>query len=654
MQVLREQPQNQTELTQTINDLFNLGLSDFEVVVMVLGIIFTAILVWIIRMNSKGKSRIKKDGNVVVTRDHISPSRSKKNKREVHKSFPTKPLKKEKRRTGVAEEINTVKKESLEKREKEKEFDDSSKSNTSKHKDVLNEEGKVYSIKPEVKAKKPEKPSKPVSKVRENTSKEDEILRIGYTPTKDFEQDIDWKYPVVKMPKENSVIRQPYHRRQQVRGYKEKAFQETLKNALKKSIEVLGDCVISTGSQTRPFEPDITLRRLKNSRNIFIDIEIDEPYGGISRSATHVKGEDDHRDIYFNDRGWIVIRFAEIQVHKEVKECVAYVLKVIQKIAPEILIPQSILNSENPTPIPQWDQIQAEKWEKEKYREVYLNHEFHLDEERNGDAAIEFSELDKKTEELVESSTYVDETPDPVRGEINFNKVFKRDKRIEFFPESHLYLIDGVPAKSVSEVVGKFFPAFDKERVAKLVAKKRQSTPEKIIAQFEKQRDLGTDLHLQIENYFNGEDYDEPEEFEYFLNFIDDHDHLDTFRTEWRVFDESKLIAGTIDYVSKNSDGTYSIYDWKRSKNVVDSYNGGGPKREHPFGNGFGPLRHIDDTSYNKYCLQQGIYRRILEKHYDIEITDMFLVVIHPNYSDYYKFRVDEYQSEVDYILKNV
>lgn len=511
-----------------------------------------------------------------------------------------------------------------------------------------------YASKKEVPTKPPKRSSSPVKDVRESDGKQNGILRIGYKPSKEFEQDADWVYPVVIMPKINSVIRQPSRKKQQRRGYKEASFQRMISNRLSKSFDILGDCVISTGSSTRPFEPDITLRRLNDKHNIFIDIEIDEPYGGISRSVTHAKGEDDHRDIYFTDRGWIVIRFAEIQVHEQAAECIAYICKVIDSITSEIDLPANILNMQNPNELEQWDQLKAERWAQENYRESYLGHEFNASEiDEDEDSAIEFSEFDQQTEELVIPTKYTQEEPEPVRGKFNLENHNERDNRIQFYPEEHLYLVDEIPAKSVSEVVARFFPAFDRMGISERLAIKRGKTQRSVLAEWDAARDAGTNLHLQIENYFNGVEYEEPPAFEHFLNFIEEHSCLDTFRTEWRVFDDKKMIAGTIDYVTSNADGTYSIYDWKRSKNVVDEYAGYGPQVDHPFGSGFGPLRHLSSTAYNKYCLQQGIYKKLLVEHYGLKIRDMYLVVLHPRYGNFHKFQVEEYDDEVEFILKN-
>ena len=66
---------------------------------------------------------------------------------------------------------------------------------------------------------------------------------------------------------------------------------------------------------------------------------------------------------------------------------------------------------------------------------------------------------------------------------------------------------------------------------------------------------------------------------------------------------------------------------------------------------GIGQLKSIDDTSYNHYCLQQSLYKYILEKNYDLQVSKMYLVVIHPDYERYIKVEVPYLKNYVEYML---
>ena len=85
---------------------------------------------------------------------------------------------------------------------------------------------------------------------------------------------------------------------------------------------------------------------------------------------------------------------------------------------------------------------------------------------------------------------------------------------------------------------------------------------------------------------------------------------------------EDFKIAGSIDMIFINEDGTLSIYDWKRCKNI-EKFNNFGKKClvQH--------LKHISDTNYWHYTFQLNIYKFILESKYGFTVKDLHLVVIH-------------------------
>jgi hypothetical protein len=113
-------------------------------------------------------------------------------------------------------------------------------------------------------------------------------------------------------------------------------------------------------------------------------------------------------------------------------------------------------------------------------------------------------------------------------------------------------------------------------------------------------------------------------EWSYFINFIKDFPNLVPFRTEWTVYYEEIQIAGSIDMVYQNVDGTLSIYDWKRSKNIT-KYN-----YFNKFSN-YHVTSHLPDTNYWHYALQLNIYKHILQDKYGYSIKDLFLVQLHPD-----------------------
>lgn len=473
-------------------------------------------------------------------------------------------------------------------------------------------------------------------------------LYVNYIPTNPFKNVDPWKYPVVKLPKKDSIIRTPRSGKIELRGYKEAIFQNVLTDIFDDLI-ISGEHRIATGNSTRPYEPDISIITDNFEQNVFIDIEIDEPYAGISRKALHLIGEDDIRDIYFNDRGWIVIRFTEKQIHEQEFSCLKFIAEVIKAQIPEFAIPSSIDAYDIPKQEPQWDLLQAQKWARENYRENYLNHKFGPIDipEDDQDTSLTQDEANQELEVIsTPIITHVDSTN-------NLSVEHERDKRIQFDPDEHIYLVDGIKATSVTELVECFFPTFNTPYWAERKAPEYGISPDELIEQWrikgETAANKGSLLHEQIEKHFqNGESFS-TQEFQMFLDFMDQHgNHINPFRTEWRVFDENYMIAGTADLLSKNIDGSFDLYDWKRSKKVVYS---DGQLQLTNYNYGFGPLSNLSDNTYNKYVVQQNLYQYILEKHYGIKISNRYLVVIHPNYEAFFRLEISEKPDLVNEVL---
>ena len=117
---------------------------------------------------------------------------------------------------------------------------------------------------------------------------------------------------------------------------------------------------------------------------------------------------------------------------------------------------------------------------------------------------------------------------------------------------------------------------------------------------------------------------DEHIEWEYFLEFIKDNPYLKPYRTEWMIYDEDLKIAGSIDMVYENPDGTLSIYDWKRSKEItkVNNWDKFATNKI---------INHMPDANFWHYALQLNTYKSILESKYDKKIKDLYLVRLHPD-----------------------
>lgn len=486
--------------------------------------------------------------------------------------------------------------------------------------------------------------------------------KIGYIPNIKFKQNEPYVYPVVKMPKKDRFIKFPRKGRSNKTGYTEGVFFNYLNKYFSNSLKVFNDRHITQKNSARPYEPDFILTNESEGKNIFINVEIDEPYDGFSKAPTHIIDGDIYRDNFFTNRGYIVIRFTEKQVFEESKNCCALIAKVIKSIDATFIINDELKLS-NPTKQNQWDSLQSKKWAKEKYREKYLginsfgvrpNIQYEYDQ-INSDLE---NEIEKKIQD-VPIDNNKNESKDFLEKKYSHN----RDNRISFDPIKHEYFIDGNPDTiSVSQLIDRFFPEFDGLHIASRLKPTHEYyglEPEIIVEKWKQngmeQAQLGTVLHNEIENYYNNKSFDkENSEFQYFLKFKERYPKMIPYRTEWRIFDEELLIAGTVDMVYKKDNNELYMFDWKRSKKVIRS--NGEPSLSDPYGNftqfATGELSHLTNDSYYKYCLQQNIYKHILEKRYKVSISSMNLLILHPIYENYHWLKLPKMDNEVNYMLE--
>ena len=243
----------------------------------------------------------------------------------------------------------------------------------------------------------------------------------------------------------------------------------------------------------------------------------------------------------------------------------------------------------------------------------------------------------------------------------------ENDSRISFDEKEHNYFVDGQKINfSVTAIIDKFFIEFDrgywaKRKAMEKLTRDRVVIDEKVLTQAideilnkweEKRKDAaekGTLLHEKIEGFYN-EKYHEkyPIEFSFFKNFHDKYPALIPYRTEWRIFDASASIAGTVDMVYKKNNGDVFIFDWKRSTKLVDQQ---GNLLLKDFKCGLEGLSHVEDNSFNRYALQQNIYKYILESNYGAKVSSMNLLVLHPDYKDFVHLKVPEMQKEAKYLI---
>jgi ATP-dependent exoDNAse (exonuclease V) beta subunit len=245
----------------------------------------------------------------------------------------------------------------------------------------------------------------------------------------------------------------------------------------------------------------------------------------------------------------------------------------------------------------------------------------------------------------------------------------ERDKHMVFDEPSHKYTITvDLDSKytSVTTWNHSHFPHFDADKIIKKMMKGKNWNPENKywgLTPTEIKKlwtdngsavsGAGTDMHFDIECFMNQELVDEDEniflythqelldiydaeikdgilppnlseEWEFFLQFARAFPDLKPYRTEWMIYHEDLKLAGSIDMVYENPDGSLTIYDWKRAKEISKV-------------NGFKEsastecINYLPNTNFWHYSLQLNTYKAILEQKYGKKITDLYLVRLHPN-----------------------
>lgn len=252
----------------------------------------------------------------------------------------------------------------------------------------------------------------------------------------------------------------------------------------------------------------------------------------------------------------------------------------------------------------------------------------------------------------------------------------ERDDRIQFEEETHTYTIDGVRKgwTSCTGFLHNFFGHFDADAViAKMMSSSKWveskyygMTAEAIKKQWSDKgaasSAAGTRMHLDIEHYYNATPLCASEipsleeglaalekdwapnpgsEWNYFCNYERTYvipKGWKPWRTEWLVFDPEHKVAGSIDMIYMKPDGTLAIYDWKRIEEL---------KTENRWQSGLGPVDHLPDTNYWHYSLQLNVYRYILQKHYGFIVSELALVVLHPENSSWKVAKLNFMDDEV-------
>jgi CRISPR/Cas system-associated exonuclease Cas4 (RecB family) len=234
-----------------------------------------------------------------------------------------------------------------------------------------------------------------------------------------------------------------------------------------------------------------------------------------------------------------------------------------------------------------------------------------------------------------------------------------RDDCIQFEEIGHIYTINKeTNYTSVTSIIKSLFHEFDADEIAtKIINSPSMNNPsykyygqtvenmkQQWIDNAKDASEKGTKVHAYIENYYNNIfSTEENQEINNFKEFVKDHPHLIAYRTEWMVYYEELRLCGSIDMVFYNTcTHSYEIYDWKRVRDI---------SFESRKTSVIPCINNIPDSNFFHYSIQLHLYKMILEKKYDMKITSMFLINIHPDLHTYLKITIDDMTKEIEKII---
>ncbi|WP_177178387.1 hypothetical protein [Prevotella aff. ruminicola Tc2-24] len=421
---------------------------------------------------------------------------------------------------------------------------------------------------------------------------------------------------------------------------------------------MFADVCLNISAQQPPVEMDLALVA-DDGAGVRIDIEIDEPYTAETRRVIHAIGcGDDYRDGVLNRHGWTVVRLAERQVVEQPMACAAYLVQLVRALVPEVAAVEAVAEA-GLSPVRRWTDNEALK--------MAARGAGHGEPPRLVPTVVPQNSQEREAGQLV---ARLPRTAEMAQKMLSFTDAgrYEQDRYIDFMADEHVYTYDGRERLlPVSSLIAYFFEAFDALQTAEMQWQRYGADVEEMLDRWDRCRrmasEVGTFMHLQTERYFRDGVFDTVYSFvdgeatvpvsierekAHFLRFVEEH-RIRPYRQEWPIYDLDLNIAGTVDMICREDDGSFTIYDWKRSGKVVDA--AGVPLTEGFNGKtGFNGIS-LPDTPFYHYCIQQNLYRYMLQRDYGIRVGGMNLVVLCPDYPTYYRVEVPVMDEVVEQIM---
>jgi hypothetical protein len=186
---------------------------------------------------------------------------------------------------------------------------------------------------------------------------------------------------------------------------------------------------------------------------------------------------------------------------------------------------------------------------------------------------------------------------------------------IQFDRDTHTYQLRGKPLESVSSVLARIKPKFDRDRISQRCASKRGISQAQILNEWDKTRDTalakGSLLHSCIEAELRQKPipaHTALPEFAHWQGWwLPFQQVFVPIKLEYIIGDKKLGIAGTADcLMERPTSKRKALLDWKSGKNFSDR-NKYGERLLDPFSD-------LDNCEQVMYSMQVSLYRLILER----------------------------------------
>ncbi len=432
-------------------------------------------------------------------------------------------------------------------------------------------------------------------------------------------------------------------------------FCQWLGEQMPEEVTFRNDVGICVSDQLPLICPDLVIL-MEGRPEVRIAVQIDEPFDSCTRKPQHyLTCGDEYLDGLMTRLGWTVVRFAERQVWNHHQACADYLTALLKTLVTSLECPQ--LSDKPLPPVKRWTKAEAQKMAARVQAKMPV---------QTPNQVPCYAMTSEECQYMTQVKPFP-RTADMQEKMATFRDAgrYEQDVYIDFEPYEHIYIYNGRQRLlPVSSLVGYFFESFNALAAAERRCQNYSIPVEESLNQWDRigtmASEVGTFMHAQTENYFRDGTFETiypfcyngqteaislEKEKQYFLQFVNDY-AIKPYRQEWPVYDLKLNVAGTIDLICQEDDGTFTIYDWKRSSKVVNAFG-------QPITEGFNGKMSLNginlpDTSFYHYCLQQNLYRYMLETHYGIRVRAMNLVVLCADYPSYYVAQVPKMDEVVN------